>query len=170
MVFGALALLSFVTIKTFQVSRAAAPKGTKSCRTQGESVQCNWRKKVLIRACPVHHVLIQWPIFYSLLESLHLNALTEFSSRCYEQVCKNHGKVEHHLASNSGLIKKNAHFAVVHSANKLTRHPIPMMLMMEVFLESHFLSKQPPTLSYRKCMVNNAALKDVWAKTINSVP
>ena len=38
MVFGALALLSFVTIKTFKVSRAAAPKGTKSCRTQGESV------------------------------------------------------------------------------------------------------------------------------------
>jgi len=38
MVFGALALLSFVTMEMFQVSRAAAPKGTKSCRIQGESV------------------------------------------------------------------------------------------------------------------------------------
>ena len=46
MVFGALALLSFVTIKTFQVSRAAAPKGTKSCRTQGESVHLSIRSSM----------------------------------------------------------------------------------------------------------------------------
>ena len=44
MVFGTLALLSHLSMVAFQVSRAAAPKGTKSCRTQGESVRpydCN---------------------------------------------------------------------------------------------------------------------------------
>ena len=44
MVFGTLALLSHLSIVAFQVSRAAAPKETKSCRTQGESVRpydCN---------------------------------------------------------------------------------------------------------------------------------
>ena len=44
MLFGTLALLSHLSMVAFQVSRAAAPKGTKSCRTQGESVRpydCN---------------------------------------------------------------------------------------------------------------------------------
>ena len=39
MVFGTLALLTHLSMVVFQVSRAAAPKGTKSCRTQGESVR-----------------------------------------------------------------------------------------------------------------------------------
>ena len=39
MVFGTLALLTHLSMVAFQVSRAAAPKGTKSCRTQGESVR-----------------------------------------------------------------------------------------------------------------------------------
>ena len=38
MVIGTLALLTHLSMVVFQVSRAAAPKGTKSCRTQGESV------------------------------------------------------------------------------------------------------------------------------------
>ena len=44
MVFGTLALLSHLSIVAFQVSRAATLKGTKSCKTQGESVRpydCN---------------------------------------------------------------------------------------------------------------------------------
>ena len=45
MVFGTLALLTHLSMVAFQVSRAAAPKGTKSCRTQGETVcpyACNF--------------------------------------------------------------------------------------------------------------------------------
>ena len=38
MVFGTLALLAHLSMVAFQVSRAAALKGTKSCRTQEESV------------------------------------------------------------------------------------------------------------------------------------
>ena len=39
MVFGTLALLTHLSMVVFEVSRAAASKGTKSCRTQGESVR-----------------------------------------------------------------------------------------------------------------------------------